>query len=65
MLGASVVPNTRIALCPAGTVSYWDAAGDRVPPDQYTCLGCAELYPNWEFAHTYAPAEGMTACIPW
>ncbi|PSC75114.1 multiple epidermal growth factor-like domains 6 [Micractinium conductrix] len=64
VLGASVVPNTRIALCPAGTVSYWDAAGDRVPPDQYTCLGCAELYPNWEFAHTYAPAEGMTACIP-
>lgn len=72
----SVLPRSRVEPCPHGTVSFYyqDAQGasTRVPAvtADTTCIACAELdgvmdpLGTLRWAHTFAPQQGMTACIP-
>lgn len=52
---------TTITACTKGSVAYW-AAGARVPPTPTDCQPCGAA-PTTK-ANTYAPREGMAACLP-
>ncbi|KAL4427921.1 hypothetical protein ABPG75_002010 [Micractinium tetrahymenae] len=67
-LGAGILPNTKITLCEAGAVSFWNAGGTvRTPPDPLACAPCSSLdglLGTAKYANTYAPRRGMMSCIP-
>ncbi|PSC70770.1 histidine-tRNA cytoplasmic isoform B [Micractinium conductrix] len=61
----------KIGLCPIGTTAFYLPDGTRVPADERKCIACANIDsylglsgPELKWAHTYAPREGLTACLP-